>query len=65
MSASGSTQRQRSKNKRPDNRPARARYWAAKKLEVSKVHNLVRCNAMNEKEALLFWRNARKGRVKK
>ena len=47
------------KSKRPDNRPARSRYWARRSLERNKVRNLVKHNGMEPPEALAFWRRAR------
>ncbi len=51
--------------KRPDNRPARARYWSERHLEKSKVRNLVRCNGMTELAARVFWYRIRKKRIKR
>ncbi len=53
------------RSKKPDNRPARARYWSSHKLEHHKVRNLVRHNGMTEHEARLFWREVRTKRIKK
>jgi hypothetical protein len=51
------------KTKRPDKRPARARYWATKTLRKRKVRNLVRHGHMERFAAEAHWDNARKGRV--
>jgi uncharacterized protein YoaH (UPF0181 family) len=48
------------KNKRPDNRPARANYWASGQLAVNKIKNLVRHNGMSVDEAISFWDTNRK-----
>lgn len=53
------------KTKKPDNRPARARYWTNRSLEANKIRRLVRCNGMDATTARRFWRDARKGRIKK
>lgn len=47
------------KSKRPDNCPARARYWASGRLKARKVRNLVRHNGMEKKEAEVFWLSVR------
>ena len=52
------------KSKKPDKRPARARYWAARVLEIRKVRNLMRCCGMSKQSAYKYWRSHRKGRVK-
>jgi hypothetical protein len=50
------------KSKKPDNRPARKRYWSSRKLMANKVRNLVVHNGMNEVEAKDYWKKARSGR---
>lgn len=52
------------RRKRPDLRPARARYWATKQLEKHKVRDLVRCCGMERVKALVYWRSVRKKRMK-
>lgn len=52
-------------NKSPDKRPARANYWARKRLQERKVKNLMRRNKMTRAEALAFWLKARTKRVKR
>lgn len=52
-------------NKRPDKRPARARYWNERKLEKHKVRNLMRHNGFASKaEALKFWKSVRTKRMR-
>ncbi|KKM74975.1 hypothetical protein LCGC14_1394890 [marine sediment metagenome] len=51
--------------KKPDKRPARARYWSERHLEKHKVRNLIRCNGMTRTQALVFWREVRIRRMKK
>lgn len=51
------------KSKKPDGRPARKRYWAARKLEGRKVGNLVRSCGMTKQSAYNRWHRDRKGRV--
>lgn len=54
------------KGKRPDTRPARARYWSKKSLQKKKVKNLLAHNGFDdEHKARVFWLDARKTRVKK
>ena len=51
----------RRKGKRPDNRPARKRYWNELHLSHNKVRNLIDCNGFdNEREARVFWMSVRK-----
>ncbi len=58
------TQQKSKKSKRPDKRPARARYWASGRMRRRKVRNLVKHNGFaNEIAALAFWRSARKRNV--
>lgn len=52
-----------SKSKSKDQRPARQRYWARRRLEVHKAFNLMRCNGMTAKGAVLYWREVRKNRI--
>ena len=53
----------RKKGKRPDARPARARYWSKRTLEKRKVRRLMRCNGFaTEGEAKDHWREVRQGR---
>jgi len=52
------------RSKAPDNRPARKKYWASRKLEKNKVKNLMKSQGMSRAEATEFWNNTRKGRVK-
>ena len=48
------------KSKRPDKRPARARYWASGKLARRKIRNLVRHSGFaTEAEATVYWRKVR------
>lgn len=48
------------KSKRPDNRPARARYWASKRLLKNKVRNLMKNNGFeSEAEAKSYWLSVR------
>lgn len=51
------------KSKRPDKRPARARYWAKRTLEERKIRNLMRCCGMSRQSAYNYWHKTRKGRV--
>jgi len=53
--------RQKSKSsKRPDNRPARARYWSSKRLRKKKIANLVRHNGFEtEAAAIAHWLSVR------
>lgn len=52
------------KSKRPDNRPARERYWRLHRLREHKVRNLVRYRGMTPEAAVKFWVSVRKGRIK-
>lgn len=52
------------KAKRPDNRPARLRYWLKRTLENRKVRNLMKYCGMSKQSAYNFWHRSRKGRVK-
>ena len=54
----------RSKRPGANNGPARQRYWANKVLEKHKIKNLMRCNGMTRAEAYLYWKDARRGRMK-
>lgn len=56
--------KQKSGSKRPDKRPARAKYWATKVLEKRKIRNLVKYCGMTQEAASKLWRSMRKGRVK-
>jgi len=48
------------KTKMPDKRPARARYWASKKLSKRKIRNLVKHNGFEtEAKANSYWRSVR------
>lgn len=47
------------KTKRPDSRPARARYWNSGRLAIRKVRNLVR-SGYSPREALKIWEDTRK-----
>ncbi len=51
------------KSKSKDNRPARKKYWASRKLEKNKVKSLMKSQKMTRAEATTFWNNERKGRV--
>lgn len=48
------------KTKRPDKRPARARYWNSGRLALHKVRNMVKCSGMDPLEALELWESTRK-----
>ena len=49
------------KTKRPDLRPARARYWNGGHLRKNKVNRLMKSNGFKTKaEALTFWLSVRK-----
>ena len=52
------------KSKRRDKRPARARYWATRKLEERKIANLIKHCGMSRQSAYNRWHFERKGRVK-
>ena len=54
-------QRQKSKKrKKPDNRPARARYWHSNRLKEHKVAHLMRYNGFETKaKAFDYWYKAR------
>ena len=53
------------KTKRPDNRPARSRYWGSGRLAIRKIKNLVKCNGLTVEEATQQWESTRKrGREK-
>jgi hypothetical protein len=53
------------KTKRPDNRPARQRYWVTGRLAVRKIKNLVVHNGLTVEEATRQWEDTRKrGRAK-
>lgn len=47
------------KSKRPDNRPAKKRYWTSGRLAYRKVRNLVR-SGYAPMEALKLWEATRK-----
>jgi len=51
------------RSKAPDNRPARKKYWASRKLEKNKVKHLMKSQGITRSEATTFWNNVRKGRV--
>jgi len=51
------------KGKRPDNRPARKRYWLKRVLESRKIHNLMKYCGMTKQQAYNFWHRNRKTRV--
>ena len=46
-----------------NNGPARQRYWALHRLEKNKVKALMK-QGMTRQEAIWYWRDARKGRMK-
>ena len=48
------------RHKRPDNRPARKRYWATGQLAFKKICNLVWHNKMSIVDAIVFWDKTRK-----
>jgi len=49
------------KTKRPDKRPARARYWISGRLARRKVRNLVAHNGFaSEADARAYWTGVRK-----
>jgi len=50
------------KSKRPDNRPARERYWREKRLEARKVRNLMKYCGLSKQSAYKRWRDERGGR---
>lgn len=51
--------------KSSDKRPCRPRYWGSRRLEKRKVHRLFATGRFPSKiDALNFWHNHRKGRVK-
>jgi len=52
------------KSKRRDARPARARYWATRRLEERKIGNLMKYCGMSRQSAYNKWHSERKGRVK-
>jgi hypothetical protein len=52
------------KSKQPDKRPARARYWATRRLETRKVRNLVKCCGMTLEAAKKKWAATRTTRIK-
>jgi hypothetical protein len=52
------------KGKRPDLRPARARYWQRGQLRKHKVRNLVRCCGLSVAAATRRWEETRKTRKK-
>lgn len=49
-------------SKSKDTRPARARYWASKRLEGRKLKNIMRYMGLSRIDALYFWRDSRGGR---
>ena len=49
------------KSKKPDNRPARTRYWASGRLAKRKIRNLMLYNGFeSESEATSYWKLVRK-----
>ena len=48
-----------------NNGPSRQRYWAGSTLMKRKLKNLMRHNGMTREVAWLYWKDARKGRMKK
>ena len=52
------------KSKRRDMRPARARYWASRRLEERKITNLMKHCGMSRQSAYNRWHTERKTRVK-
>ena len=50
--------------KKPDTRPARARYWAEKHLQKNKIRHIMKNSNMTEAQAFNHWMSARKGRMK-
>ena len=52
------------KSKRRDARPARARYWASRRLEERKVANLMKHCGMSRQAAFNRWHSERKTRLK-
>lgn len=44
------------KSKRPDKRPARAKYWASRRLEEKKIRNLMDHCGMSRQQAYHTWR---------
>lgn len=53
------------RGKRPDQRPARIRYWANSTLRKNKVRHIVRSTGLHPREAQDLWEDQRKGRTKK
>ncbi len=61
----------RKKTKRPDLRPARARYWSSHTLEDRKIRNIMKsdknrilANRITREQAYKLWHAERKGRMK-
>lgn len=52
------------KSKRKDMRPARARYWATRRLEERKIQALIKHCGMSRQSAFNRWHAERKTRVK-
>lgn len=59
------------KSKRPDERPARIRYWLSRRLEKRKVKRIMKShkdkngNPLSKFDATKLWREMRQGRVPK
>ncbi len=53
------------KSKRPDNRPARTRYWMSKHLRRNKIRNIMRSTNLTKEEATKLWLSSnRQGRIR-
>lgn len=59
-----STQKQK-KGKRPDNRPARKKYWITGRLARNKIRNMIRCGRMTFNAAVTAWESSRNRRLGK
>ena len=53
------------KSKRPDNRPARSKYWLRRTLEERKVKAIMKAYGLTKGKAVERWHAERKGRVPK
>ncbi len=60
------SQQQSKRGKRPDNRPARARYWQKKTLKNRKIRHIMANNPhLSRREATDLWEDSRRGRMKR
>ncbi len=55
--------RQGKKGKKPDKRPARARYWNGRHLEKNKVRHIMKAYGLSKEDARKRWNAERKTRV--